>query len=243
MAKVFPEGTSLPENIGQEWAAETGAVPVYMYEGEASEVYSRYATEVAAAAAYPDPRLASIAYEPYNGRARLIKRFMRANETIEELYEVDVIKDVSTAPYFSDLTDKEVAAVRYAYDNPADPITSPTKWDGTIDAWSTLQQTLYKHYTHGAESYVEKAFDLRISKFISVATAAPVADLTNIGSVVGLPALSASMTRLVATLPAGEWLQGAMNLQHLGKGRWRSDNLLHWAKKWSVIYGGTLFAP
>lgn len=243
MAIIFPSGAALSANIGQEWSAETGLVPNQMFEGELSEIYARFGLEVSLAATYPDPKLASIGYEPNNGRARLIKRFIRTDETIEELYEVDVLKDVCTATYFSSLTDKQVAIVRYVHDNPMNPLTNTPDWDATIAAWTPLQQTLYTHLVHGAEIYNDKAFDLRISKFVSVARASPAADLTHINEAVSLPSLSANMQRLVNTLPSGEWLQGAMNLQHLGRGRWRTDNLLHWAKKWSVVYGGTLFAP
>ena len=83
---------------------------------------------------------------------------------------------------------------------------------------------------------------MRTSTYVSVATLVE-ADLSNIEKVVSLPTLSPDMMRLIKTLPEGEWLQGPMQVEHLGKGRFRLDNELEWAKKWSVIYGGTLFAP
>lgn len=236
MAKAYPEGTALGYNIGEEWTKETGGVQTQVIDGEQSEVYARYLLEKAAAATYSDARLASIRYEPNNGRARLVKAFVREDNVIEELYEVDVIKDIRCAPDFvAQLSDEECAEVSYFFENLTSPVHVP-------EGWGDYQRLLFKHLIHGADSYKETAFELRIAKYVSLATSAPVADLTHINEVVELPSLSANMQRLVATLPTGEWLQGAMQCEHLGKGRWRIDNLLQWAKKWSVIYGGTLFA-
>jgi len=229
---VYPEGTTLDANIGEEWTKEGGSVQVHTFDGSKDEIATQYLIQKSLANAFNDPRLASLGYEPNKGRARLVMRYVRESQNIEELYAVDVIKDIKLAPYFQTLTNAEVTTVKTAYENNLDEDV----------AWSNLQKTLYKHLTFGAESYVDKQFVLRTSSFVSLATVVE-ADLSSVGTVVSTPTLSSNMQRLIKTLPTGEWLQGPITAEHLGRGRWRLDNELQWAKKWSVIYGGTLFAP
>jgi hypothetical protein len=232
MAKSFPTGTSLTTNTGEEWTKEGGAIPVVTYEGNVDEILAQYNTQKTLGMAYGDPRLASLGYEANKGRARLIMRYVRENQNVEELYAVDVIRDIREANYFSTLTDAQITAVKVVDENNG----------AEVAGWVALQKTLFKHLRHGASSYVDKQFILRTSSFVSMASLIE-ADLSNVGTVVSTPTLSADMQRLIKTLPSGEWLQGPMSAEHLGRGRWRLDNELQWAKKWSIIYGGTLFAP
>ena len=227
----YPEGTELTENFTYEWTKEGGEVPVKIIEGNFNEINTRYLAEKVAGSAYGTSNLASIGYESNRGRARLIMRYVRENQDIEELYAVDVLRDIALAPYFQTLSNAEVLAVRTVFNN-------QTAED---DAWSALQKTLYKHLIFGVESYIDKQFILRTSTFTSSAKEVA-ADFSALNTVVTAPTLSSNMTRLIASLPTGEWLQGPTSAEHLGRGRWRIENEVQWAKKWSVIYGGTLFA-
>lgn len=230
--KVYPEGTSLTENLAYEWTKEGGEVPVKIIEGNLNEINTRYLAEKVAGDAYGTSNLASIGYEANRGRARLMIRYVRENQDIEELYAVDVLRDIALAPYFESLSNAEVLAVRTVFNN-------QTAEDAT---WSTLQKTLYKHLIFGVESYIDKQFILRTSTFTSSAREVAT-DFSALNEVVTVPTLSSNMKRLIASLPAGEWLQGPTSVEHLGRGKWRIENEVQWAKKWSVIYKGTLFAP
>jgi hypothetical protein len=234
--KVFPAGTTLDANIGEEWTKETGAVQVQTMEGSTDEVAAQYAAVKTLAIAFNAGNIGSLGYDSKAGRARLVVRFVRENQNIETLYAVDVIRDIREASYFDALTDKQMQDVKKFHELQTYPAVS------TPSSWLPLQVTLFEHLYHGAESYIDKQFVLRTSTVVSMATLIE-ADLTNVGTVVAAPELSSDMKRLIKTLPAGEWLQGPMSAQPLRRGRWRLENELQWAKKWSVVYGGTLFAP
>jgi len=215
-----------------DWTQETGEVRSVIQEGQASAVAANYALARSAAALGNDT--ASISYETARGRGILTVRYARSGVlTIEELYGVDVIKDVLTASYFDSLSDAEVAVVRKAYvDGPLPPDAG----------WSAMQLTLYQHFLHGAESFYETGFVLRVSKQ-GVRTSALGASYANLNEVVATPTLSSAMETLVDALPAGEWLKKPPNVLNLGKGRWKVDQEYHWADRWSVVYGGTWLAP
>lgn len=198
------------------------------------------------------------------GRASLVASYTRTSTEwtddiviIEELYAVDVIKDVCNSDYFSvtsngskglPLTDDQVAFVRYCSDmgfseaditNYVNNPPAPRKVPGVVWAsWSIGMKEYRYHLLHGAESFYETGFVLRKSKY-GVRTSPVAQAFDNINRVVTAPTLSSQMDYLLASLPTGEWLYRPPQAEHLGRGRWRITEEWNWAVKWSVVYGGT----
>ena len=228
----YPAGSTLSLNTSSEWTKEGGVRPINVIEGNIDEINARYLAEIATGDAYGTTNLAGLRYEVNRGRARLIRTFNTVDQSVEELYAVDVIRDIREANYFKTLTDAQITAVQTVNEDRG----------AEVAGWNALQKTLFKHMRHGVESFIDKQFILRTSNYVSIAVLLQ-ADFTGLGTVVSVPTLSTDMTRLIASLPTGEWLQGPQQAERVGKGRWRVDNELQWALKWSVIYGGTLYAP
>lgn len=228
MAKLFPAGTAPVIVTGRDYTKESGEILTITHSGDEEGVLADYTTYKAAMIASSATDLASLSFNSDRGRATLIRRYIRENKDIEELYGVDVIKDILTSSYFDDLSDPEIVAVRTKHDDgeAADP------------AWSAKQKNLYMHLARGEESYMLTQFILRVTKN-SVLTTEAKASFTNLNKVVTAPTLSSNMAALVDSLPDGEWLKKPPQVENLGKGRWRVGQEYHWAEKWSVIYGGT----
>jgi hypothetical protein len=200
----------------------------------------------------------ALTYRNSGGRASLVAKFGRAEDgdspvpgatLVEELYAVDVLKDITEAPYFSSLTDEQVAWVRYCAENrltiaEIDATVAELGLSASLEhgSWSALMLTLFKHLIHGVESYYETGFVLRVT-YHSIRSANVKASFAGINTVVAAPTLSSRMNNLILALPSGEWLYKPPQAEHVGRGRWRVSREWHWALKWSVVYGGTLFAP
>lgn len=216
-----------------------------------------------------------------NGRGQVIAEFGRTGNShdpdtgyndditvIEELYAVDVVKDIESSPYFSialdaghalystqnagvkglPLTDWEVSIVRditkqnLGSDNDFATYTAGKDWDGYEDLvdWTIGMLELKYHLSHGVESYNETGYILRRSKY-GVRKSAIRQAFTGINTVLGsTPTFQSPMDDLLqTTLPGGEWLIRPPQCEHLGKGRWRVSEEWWWAEQWSVMYKGT----
>jgi hypothetical protein len=191
--------------------------------------------------------MTALSYKNAEGRASLVATFEKATSEnsidgtntriVEELYAIDVVRDVRSAPYWTTagtaLTDDQIADVTDAVDRTLAE-ADITNW-GT---WSASQKQLRYHLLHGQDSYFETAFILRQSKH-GVITSQVKASFTNINTVVTAPTLSTQMNLLIEALPSGEWIYKPPQAEHLGGGKWRISLEWHWAEKWSKIYGGT----
>jgi hypothetical protein len=229
MARTFPDGTTPVTLRGLDYTIEGGEIPNDTETGEPSLVAADYNFYKALMASRLAVNVTSLSYYVDRGRATLIRRYVREpDKDIEELYGVDVIKDICTAPYFDALTDAQIVAVRTAHDN-GEPAAA---------GWVAKQKNLYMHLARGEESYFLTQFILRVTKHSCLTTEAK-ASFEDINTVVTAPTLSANMASLVDGLPDGEWLKKPPNVENLGKGRWRVGQEYHWAEKWSIIYGGT----
>ena len=258
MSAIENGTTGLPDPapvITKEWSPGVGEAETHEWPlGTPANILAEYETAKAAAEAGNNTQ--SLVYRNANGRASLVARFARTGtadpdygddvSVIEELYSVDVIKDVAEAGYWDDLTDDEVAWVRYCADNRMTQDEIDTAADASEDigtalkyvSWSYLMKQLYGHIVHGVETFFETGFILRRSLY-GVRTAAIKASFTGINEVGNDPVFKSQMDALIAALPAGEWLYKPPQAEHLGKGRWRVTVEWHWAKRWSVMYEGT----
>ncbi len=221
------------QSTTREWVRGVGETTTRAWRGEESAVSAKFNQLKTSL------KCASAKQETNEGRSRVIATFIRNEDTdgvseVEELLSVDVVRHISAAVLFRDLTDDEVAAVLDATENRL----ADADIEG-YDDWSVNQKELRWQMLHGQESYFETAFVLRVKKQ-GVRSSALRGIFTNINTVVSVPKLSAGMKELVGTLPAGEWLYKPPQVQYVQRGVWSVESEWHWSAKWSIIYGGTM---
>ena len=258
MATVIGSNATVRTVVRKRWTPESGEEETREFRGPPDKVSATYeATKTEAEAG--DERFASLDYELANGRAKLIAYYARqggsggdvpmgssANtSTIEELYGVDVVKDIRQHPKFQAggewaLTDAQLQGVWDYYQK--DVSDFETDGDGVIierTAWTDNQKRLYRKLIHGEDSYLETAFILRRTVY-GARNRRVKATFTNTNKVGEIQRLSVKMANLLDTLPVGEWLKKPSTCEYLTKGQWRVSEEYHWAEKWSSLYGGTL---
>jgi hypothetical protein len=236
MAQEYPAGTDPTEVTRKDFTVEEGQAIEITLRGKASAVEAAYNTVKGT----PETNMLGASLEINAGRGTLVKRYQRVvtgesgDEIIEtqELYAIDVIKDILTAPYFATLYNSEILAVRTAYEENEEEDSG----------WSALQKTLFYHLTHGVDSYFETGFIFTSTRQVSGKAALAIAT-TNINEVVTAPTTSGAMANLLSALPTGEWLKRPPRIRKIRTGVWEASEEWQWAKKWSVIYGGTFGAP
>lgn len=171
---------------------------------------------------------------------------------VEELYAIDIQKDIWNADYFNaggtaPLSDNQVAWVRECCDQrwSEDEIDTygaeRSRETYTVD-WSAGMKELRYHILHGEEVVLVYGLVLRRSLY-GVRSSQIKTTFTGINTVVTTPTFRTEMQDLVDSLPSGEWLKRVPDVEHLGKGRWRVSESWQWAEKWSVVYGGTWKKP
>ena len=173
----------------------------------------------------------------------------------EELYGVDVFKDISTAPYFSitvngdkglPLSDNQVAFIREvcARNLTETQITAYATDIGETTMgwwanWSVGMKELRYHYQRGADTFLETGFILRRA-LVGIISSKMQATFEGINQrATSGWEFNTAMQDLIKALPVGEWIYKPPQATHLGRGRWRVDQEWHWAEQWSVAYGGT----
>ena len=232
MSIKYPSTTGYTQSTRKDWNTDTGESSEITYTGDQSEVSTLYEN------AKSETGIVAAQLQIERGRGTASKRYERlvAGETpapgaTQELFAVDVIKDVRSHPYFASLTNAQILDVKTAADNGT----------GEDAGWSALQKTLYQHYAFGAESYYETAFVFRSTRKVGKSQALSIST-SNINEVVTAPTASGTMATLISALPSGEWLKRPPSIRYIRPGVWEASEEWQWAKKWSVIYGGTQFA-
>ncbi len=146
----------------------------------------------------------------------------------QELYGVDISRDMYSAPYFESLTNAQVIDVRRVFE-----------MQGAPDAeWSQLQKRLFGHLAHGQEQYTDNYYELRWTSKTTSRQLKKI-NVANVNTVQPLPTLAPALTNLIDTFPSGEWLYKPVQVVSIGRNGWQVVRTWQWAKKWSVIYGGT----
>jgi hypothetical protein len=228
---IEPNGETL------EWVRGVGETRSFERTGKNTDIKDEYE------ALKSDLDVNQLTYNNREGRCTLVARFVRNDvdggsgdrvTLIEELLGIDIVRNIYAAPLFAALDDDELAAVLLAVEN--------RQQDADIEdfaGWNDTQKELRWQMLHGQESYFETAFVLRVRKQ-GARTSALQGVFTGINTVRPLPTLSAGMTALTGTLPAGEWLYKPPQITYVQRGIWNVDSEWHWAVKWSVVYGGTM---
>jgi len=250
-----------PDTVTKEWTHGMGETEVHEWGGLKSDIEDKYEERKSAAEA--GENIANIIYKNQRGRATLLVRLGRqgniiANRpadvsVIEELYAVDIIRDISAAPYWATtvggkglpLSDDQIAFVRNCAERnlTSTEITSAQVQAGLAAAtyawanWSKGMKELWWAMTHGVTSYYETGLVLRRSE-IGLSTSQINASFTGVNTVVTDPVFNSPMDNLIE-LPDGEWLYRPPLAEHLGRGKWRITQEWHWAEAWSIVYGGT----
>ena len=222
--------------------------------GTVAEITAQY--EILKSTAAAGNNTQSLSMRNSNGRATLVAKFGRTGNliagynaditVIEELYAIDVIKDIAEHAYYVSLNSEIINFIRYCVENrlSTDEITSEAARIGYAAGtyawanWSDLMKSYRYHLTRGVESYFETGFVLRRSLY-GVSGSFIQASFTGINTVVTAPTFSTQMSAVITALPAGEWLYRPPQAEHLGKRKWRVSLEWQWALKWSILYGGT----
>lgn len=159
---------------------------------------------------------------------------VESDNEIQELSAFDIIRDIKSAFYFSPLTDAEMSAVQQAWDNRWKVADIPG-----YSSWNAGQKALYGHMAHGQESFIDTAYEFR-RVFQTSSNNVLKRSAANPNTVTTLPTLTRAMSNLIDNLPAtGEWLKKPTVVQYAGRKGWIVTEIYHWAKQWSVIYGGS----
>ena len=241
----------------KDWTLGDGQTLSREWSGTPDKINSKFDELVAVGEAGGNIR--SLAYRRRNGRATLTAGYGREDGNvdsypddvtmIEELYGVDIIRDIRSAPYWSTtvgtvLTDDNIAwvseCVERKYNEAQITSVGDTDSKPNWSAWSDSMKQLRFHMLHGQDSYYETGFIMRQSLY-GVRTSQVQAAFTNANTVVTAPVFKTAMLALIEAFPpaTGEWLLKPPQAEYLGHGKWRVTIEYHWAEAWSIIYGGT----
>ncbi len=177
--------------------------------------------------------MSSMVYREQNGRSALTIQYEHMgsatqDDSVQELYAMDVARDILVAPYFASLTNAQITEVVSAWEQREE-----------IDAgWTQLQKRLYGHLNHGQEVYQETAYEFRQTYQTSSDRELGLA-AENPNRVTPLPRIHRNLVNLIVSLPAGEWLKKPITVTQAGRRGWTVSATWQWAPQWSVIYGGT----
>lgn len=229
MSSKYPSTTGYVSTARKDWNADTGETREVTYTGEQSEVSTLYEN------AKSESGVVAAQLQIERGRGTATKRYERlvAGETpapgvTQELYAIDIVKDIRSHPYFKTLTNAQILAVKNAAE----------AGDAEGGSWSALQKALYKHYAFGMESYYETGFIFRSTRRVSGDSALSIST-SDINKVVTAPTASGAMANLLASLPSGEWLKRPPSIRLIRPGVWEASEEWQWAAEWSVVYGGS----
>lgn len=238
-AEILPTGNDgIETKTTKSWTPDRGEEVSTVKTGTAAALEASYQSEKTAAAF--NSAISDITLDLSKGRGTLTIKNARTISTApdpttggnQELLSVDVARAIFLAPYFAAVTSKQVAQIRRMID---DGIDDPT---GYFSTNATLCYRLFAHMVGGYESYYETAYLFRrsfrttSSKVVRVAAG-------NINTVQTLPALSRTLTNLIDSLPAGEWLKRPVQCRYQGRDGWDIVEEYLWSPKWSIVYGGT----
>lgn len=227
------------QGLSVDWSRDLGRNVSWKYRGTSDQVEAK-AAAIASTWALLGRQVSNVKYSTANGRGELEASFTRGdgvvaggnpeNGVVEELYGVDVIKDVRTAPAFESIG---AYALNVVY----------SAWEGSLDedsAWTDTQKLLYRMLSHGQESYIETAFVYRRTYFKATSDNLQLS-FDGINRVdADFSGLTSRMKKLIKALPTGEWMKKPPQTEYVSGGVFRLAQDWMWAEKWSNLYGGTL---
>ena len=182
----------------------------------------------------------------------------------EELYDSEVLIDLSQAPYFSQtldndhrlyalqsgkdlpLTDEQVAFVRLCVEErfnhseiTAEATTRGYSASYAFASWTTGMLEYHYLLTHGVETHPMNAFIFRRTVY-GVRKTIVGESLAGINYVVSTPpVMLTEMQTWVDALPTGEWIYNCPRIQSVTGGKRTLDLEWQYAEKWPINLGGT----
>jgi len=239
MADKYPNVSGFTEGEEISWSPNTGDVKTLSWDGSYDDVYNTFIARRAAAPGTAD--VFSLTFRAANGRASLVEQRTRDDGNLtEEIIGIDVMKDVLSFGYFSDLTNDEVVDVRTAYEE------NLKEGEGVLPSggFTGKQGTLYFHLIHGVETLPETAWIFsRVQRAVRFRAVGASFSGVNQVDTTGPQVESSSIQKLVSAIPAGEWLKKPPRVVSAGKGKYDVAQEWWYAVKWSVALGGTFGAP
>jgi hypothetical protein len=236
MADILPSSASGYDTQVGELETADGFVRTVTESGPVAVIKARRDSYRLVAGNF-NSNIAGLDYKEVNGRATLTVNYDTTeawnslsveSPSLQELQAVDLVRDIKCAQYFATLTNDQVADVQAAWD-----ARLPTS-----ASWIYGQKALYGHMSHGQENYIETTYEFRQTRRINSSKMLRIS-MANPNTVQELPDLNSAMSRLVESLPEGEWLKKPTVILNAGKHGWTVTEIYQWAKQWSVIYGGT----
>jgi hypothetical protein len=247
---MLPEITAaIQQGSVRVWSLEEGESLVTTYKGPYSVlevVYNQYVD----AALEGNPSIASVELPVTNGRATLTIRTVNQSysgtvgegdriDGVEELYPVDITKDVAAAPKYESLSSGDIAKVKRAIADLMDGADAYAYLGGDGLAWD-----LWKRYTHGENNYLALSYVFRRS-YVTNSSLRAITLLGTVNTVIPqatlVEAINSKIATVVAAVPSGEWLVRTPKVSFQGRGKYHIEEEYQWAVKWSDLYtGGTL---
>ena len=249
--EILPAGDGLEETVITTTTPSLGAITTREFSGPIASLEALQTTYLADA-----PAITNTELRVSRGRGTLRVNFNRiweeldpVDQAVQELASFDVIRPIYSSPYFRTLDNKLLASVRDVFEQqlrPSEITAAATAYDadsGADDLWGAegaggKAWQLLGHLRLGQDSYVETAYEFSKTWRTSSSNTLSIAS-SDVNTVQALPALSGVMSRLIDSLPAGEWLKKPTTVQSVGGGHFAVRVGYMWAPKWSVVYGGT----
>jgi hypothetical protein len=203
-----------------------------------------------------DGNIGSIELRTSRGRGSLRVDFTRiwsevdpVDQAVQELNAADEVKSIYSAPYFRALDVDIIAHVRAVFEAQLKPVeedAATTAYDilaGDGSTWGLREAggkawQLLGHLKIGQETYTDTVYEF-VKTWRTSSTGTLRIASSDANTVQKLPALSGVMSRLIDDLPDGEWLKKPTVVQSAGNGFFSVRVTYLWAKKWSVVYGGS----
>lgn len=245
------------QHVEKSFIPGSGENETKQWSGTAENCESKYNVLVQQAklGGIPGNNIREVRFTNDNGRGVIIAQFARKNDetvsgipgdmvVVEELYGVDIVRDIRAAPYFCTggtgaVTDDNAVVVTKAADLKLKEAEITLANCGLAWAsWTDGMKQLRYHLLHGNESYYETGFILRRS-MQGLITSQLKQTFSDLNKVVAAPTFKSDMDNLIYALPEGEWLHKPPQVEYVGGGKWNVQEEWHWAEKWSVVYGGT----
>jgi len=235
----YPNVAGFSEGEEIIWTPNTGDVKTLNWDGAYQDVYNQFLARRASAPGTAD--VFELAFRAQNGQATLYERRSRDNgNLVEEIFGIDVMKDILTTEYFQELTNDEVVEVSAAY---RDDLKEGETGGPPTGGWTGKKGSLFYHLIHGVEQLPETAW-IFSSTQRAVRYRTVRASFANVNRVVASPSPeTSSIERLIDAVPAGEWLKKPPRVQSAARSLYDVTQMWWWAKQWSVALGGTFGAP
>jgi hypothetical protein len=255
MSEILPATSDgLEETIIESSTPEFGSQETREFTGPTASLQALRDTYLQLAGS--GVNVGSLELRTSRGRGSLRVDFTRVwsevdplDQAVQELNAFDQVTPIYSAPYFLELDVDLIAHVRFVFEaqlKPDEEDAAATAYDagaGAGSTWGTRAAggkawQLLGHLKRGQETYTDTVYEF-VKTWRTSSTGTLRIASSDANTVQDLPTLSSVMSRLIDSLPDGEWLKKPTVVQSAGNGFFSVRVTYLWAKKWSVVYGGS----